>query len=100
MVDLLAFFDDNALAQLLFREEQTNLGHLFAIQGDAALLNDLTGLPVAVHQLCFDQQSQQADLSIGQITAVSLVEGMFSVSIWPLNRPRAVAWAFSASSLP
>ena len=70
----------------------------FAVDEDAALLDKLAGFTVGAAQTRGDHGGQQADTTVLDSSASSFVLGIFSWSAAPLNRPRAVACAFSASS--
>ena len=66
MIDLLALFDDRALAAaVLAAEPGLNIGHLLAADRDAALLHQPPGLALGGSQAALYQQGQNVDLSLG-----------------------------------
>ena len=62
--NLLALTDLHAVLKHLFGDSEGGIIHLFVIDEDAALLNQLTSLLVGRCQTAGDHQVQEADLAV------------------------------------
>ncbi len=104
MEDLLALFDDHAVAaaELHLNQVTSMDGHLLIVDSDAALLDQTPGLAVGGAQAAGHQQGQMASIfpSVKSVPPASWVQGMLSLLPPPPNRARAASWALSASSSP
>ena len=97
-VNLLALLDDDAFIQRVNGQNSLRVGDLLAVDEDAALLDKLAGFTVGAAQTRSDHGGQQADTTALDKLGVQLRAGHILVVGGTLNRPRAVACAFSASS--